>query len=63
MAYQRGTVKALVESLSPGERQEVLQLLSQENGAAGGHARAKRLTPERRSEIARQAAAARWRNE
>ena len=28
--------------------------------ANGGHARAKALTPERRREIARQAAAARW---
>ena len=28
--------------------------------AKGGHARAKALTPERRREIARQAAAARW---
>ncbi len=31
-------------------------------GAKGGKARAKKLTAERRSEIAREAASARWRN-
>ena len=31
-------------------------------GAKGGRLRAERLTPERRSEIARQAAEARWRS-
>lgn len=31
-------------------------------GSKGGHRRAKNLSPERRSEIARQAALARWKN-
>lgn len=35
--------------------------LGRKGGLIGGKARAKKLTPERRSEIARKAAAARWR--
>jgi len=34
--------------------------LGRKGGAKGGKARAEKLTPERRSEIARKAAAARW---
>jgi hypothetical protein len=34
-----------------------------ELGSRGGKARAKKMTPERRSEIARRAAAKRWRNQ
>jgi len=41
--------------LSAAERE-----LARRTGAAGGRARAKKLTPERRSEIARIASAARW---
>lgn len=37
--------------------------LGRKGGKKGGKIRAKNLTPERRSEIARQAAAARWKRE
>jgi hypothetical protein len=42
-------------SATDEERQAVGQI-----GDLGGRARAKKLTPKRRSEIARKAAAARW---
>jgi hypothetical protein len=37
------------------------QKFAREGGLKGGKARAKKLSPKRRAEIARQAAAARWR--
>lgn len=51
------------EALDPTEddlRREVARLLGRRGGLKGGKVRAERLTPARRSEIARRAAAARW---
>lgn len=39
---------------------EAAKLLGKRGGEKGGHARAASLTPERRSEIAKSAAAKRW---
>lgn len=50
LSMHRVTVKRTQDA---GDAQDTPQ-------SAGGRARAKRLTPERRSEIAKQAAAARW---
>lgn len=46
---RHGRLPTMAELVAPAEA-----------GRRGGHARAEALTPERRSEIARQAAAARW---
>ena len=45
-----------MKSMSPGERSE----FASKGGKMGGRARAEKLSSKRRSEIARQAAAARW---
>jgi len=39
---------------------KAIQELGRQGGLIGGKARAKKLTPERRRQIARQAARARW---
>jgi hypothetical protein len=39
---------------------EAAAMLGRKGGAKGGRARAKKLTPEQRSEIAKKAAKARW---
>lgn len=44
----------------PGLLSEAARSLSRRGASAGGRARAQALTPERRSEIARGAAQARW---
>ena len=44
------------------ERRAAAVMLGRRGGLKGGKARAKKLTPERRSEIARRAAEARWRD-
>lgn len=46
--------------LTPEERHAAAVALGRLGGRKGGPARAKRLTAERRSEIAKKAAAARW---
>jgi hypothetical protein len=56
-----------VMRIATGEETEELGADSAKNAAAelgsrGGKARAARMTPERRSEIAKSAAKARWRN-
>jgi hypothetical protein len=52
--------KAIV-ALATGEAEEKVALASaRKGGLKGGKARAKALTPEQRSEIARAAASARW---
>jgi hypothetical protein len=45
----------------PSQKNPAAVALGKLGGAKGGKARAARLTPGRRSEIARKAAAARWR--
>jgi hypothetical protein len=47
--------------LTPEERHAAAVALGRRGGLKGGKARAKKLTPEQRSESARKAAAARWR--
>jgi hypothetical protein len=42
------------------ERREAARLLGRLGGQKGGKARAEKLTPEQRKEIARKAARARW---
>ena len=54
-----------VMQIATGEREEEFEddgkdPAAKELGAKGGKARAKKLTPERRAEIARKAAAKRW---
>ena len=45
----------------PSEKNPAAVALGKLGGAKGGRARAAKLTPKRRTEIARQAAQARWR--
>jgi len=57
---------AIVEAATEGEpevedtRDPAAVALGRKGGLRGGRARADKLTPEQRSEIARKAAAARW---
>ncbi len=53
-----------VARIATGEETEELEpakSAAAESGARGGNARAERMTPERRAEVARKAAASRWR--
>ena len=57
-----------VMQIATGEAEEVVEAAGRDPaaralGRKGGAARAKKLTPEQRSEIARKAAAKRWREE
>ena len=56
MAY-----RVLKHATEPQEPESVAQRTGREGGAKGGKARAEKLTPEERSEIARKAAMTRWR--
>ena len=49
------------EATEPDEEPSKAQQNGRSGGKKGGPARASKLTPERRSEIAKKAAAARWR--
>jgi hypothetical protein len=49
-----------VEPEQPKEKKFDLVALGRKGGLKGGKARAKKLTPEQRSEIAKKAAQARW---
>ena len=49
-----------VAKIATGEIEEELPAKTRNGGLKGGKARAEALTPERRSEIARAAARARW---
>lgn len=49
-----------VAQIATGERTENLPSNKRNGGKAGGAARAKNLTPERRSELASKASRARW---
>lgn len=53
-AVQLGKLR--IASMSEGEHHEI----SQKGGLKGGKARAKKLTPEQRSAIAKKAAEAKW---
>lgn len=57
--------KAVVDALTSGEAVDPVEAYKKEfarsGGLVGGKARAKKLTAEQRSEIARKAARARWR--
>jgi hypothetical protein len=48
------------ESTTPREKPSQAQLNGHRGGVKGGKARAKKLSPEERSAIARKAAATRW---
>ena len=50
----------MVAKIATGEIEEKLPAKGRNGGLKGGKSRAKTLTPERRSEIARHAALARW---
>ena len=45
---------------TPEQRSEAARILGRKGGLKGGKARAEKLSPERRSKIAKDAAAARW---
>lgn len=60
MPYRKFSAQALVDSLSPEQRIELLRVLGTETGRQGGRTAARRMTPEQRSERAKKAAAARW---
>ena len=49
-----------VMKIATGEIEEELPAKTRNGGLKGGKARAEALTPERRSEIAKKAASARW---
>ena len=49
-----------VAKIATGEIEDELPSKTRKGGLKGGPARAEALTPERRSEIAKKAAAARW---
>ena len=51
-----------VAKIATGEINEELPSKTRNGGLKGGKARAQALTPQRRSEIAKKAAAARWAN-
>jgi hypothetical protein len=51
---------AAYEGAAEMRREDAAILLGREGGKKGGPARARRLSPERRSEVARAAAQARW---
>ena len=55
----------MVVDIASGEQPEATknQVRASKAGAVGGPARAKVLTPEQRSEIAREAASARWKKD
>ena len=53
--------KATGEELKPGKEFDA-KALGRKGGLKGGRARAEKLTPEQRSEIAKKAAQARWEN-
>ena len=48
------------KTLPPSEKNKAAQELGRLGGKKGGNARAEKLTPERRSEIAKNAAQSRW---
>ena len=50
----------MVARIATGEIEDLTSIEDIPTGAAGGRARAKRLTPKQRSAIARKAARARW---
>lgn len=54
------TAITIQESPSQDELTLAASLLGKKGGSKGGKARAKKLSPKRRSEIAKKAAAARW---
>jgi len=52
--------RVIQHATQPQEPETPAQLTGREGGLKGGKARAEKLTPEQRSEIARKAAKARW---
>lgn len=48
------------EPPDPGQLREAAATMSKAGAAKGGHARAAKLSPRKRAEIAKKAAAARW---
>jgi hypothetical protein len=66
-AFQSVAILTGTAEVSPAEPEDPLKAaaaaLGRRGGLKGGKARAEKLTPEQRSEIARKAAAARWKKE
>lgn len=60
MPRKKISVRAFIDGLTPDEREDLIQEVSAMTGAAGGRARARRMTPAQRSEAARRAVNARW---
>jgi hypothetical protein len=58
----RMAFRVVQHATEPREEPSTAQLNGHKGGLKGGKARAEKLTPEERSEIARKAAAARWRS-
>jgi hypothetical protein len=56
----RMAFRVVQHATEPGEAPSAAQVSGQKGGRKGGKVRAERLSPEKRSEIARKAAAARW---
>ncbi|MBA3807932.1 MAG: histone H1 [Solirubrobacterales bacterium] len=52
--------RVMQHATEPREKPTPAQVSGRNGGLKGGKARAEKLTPEKRSEIARKAAAARW---
>jgi len=56
----RMAFRVVQHATEPREEPTPAQVNGHKGGVKGGRARAEKLTPEQRSEIARKAAAARW---
>jgi len=61
-ASGKETIEARVQAAPVPDKDPSAVALGRKGGLKGGKARAAKLTPERRSEIARKAAAARWKH-
>ena len=62
LAPGKETPEARVQAAPVPDKDPSAVALGRKGGLKGGKARAAKLTPERRSEIARKAAAARWKH-
>ena len=62
LAAGKETPEARVQAAPVPDKDPSAVALGRRGGLKGGKARAAKLTPERRSEIARKAAAARWKH-
>ncbi len=63
LIVDRSTDQQADPTLTPEGKNAAAVALGRQGGLKGGDARAKKLTPEKRSDIARIAAAARWKRD